>query len=275
MRFGTPLFALSLVLVAPRSFAADPAPLPPLPPPSSQPNEAPVVTPAPARPPVVQVRPEPEQYAYEERPAPVHAPKYALWTGARVGAIGFMNSFFVNAVGSYETTGGFVKPGLSTELNLGARLAYRFIPYVYFEHSFLGTGRHFERAGVTASSNFYGLGFRYLAGDVHTVSFASDLALGFRSVTISDNTSSYTMSTFEYFRLGLGAEIRLSNSLTLSPMATISTGTMTDADGAIAYSDGGSPTYQNGTTINNQASYLVLGIGVGAHFDLFGSSPPY
>lgn len=230
------------------------------------------------------MRGAPGEYEYAERPAPVHAPKYSMWTGARIGAIGFLNSFYINEVGDQETTGGFVKPGVSGQLDLGARLAYRYIPYVFFERSILGAGRHFENTSTSAASNYFGLGFRYLLGDPHTVAFASDLSVGYREVSVSNSTGTYTMSTIEYFKLGLGADVRLSNMLTLSPMATISTGVMTDASGSILYSDSPvagqnipltHPTYQSGTSINNQAGYLVLGIGVGVHFDLFGSSPPY
>jgi hypothetical protein len=51
---------------------------------------------------------------------------------------------------------------------------------------------------------------------------------------------------------------------------------MSDTSGHITYGPGGSgdglthPTYQDGTPINNQRNYLVVGLGCGAHFDLFG-----
>jgi len=275
-----------LLFVAHPSFAQDAAPLPQLPPSSEPADPPPTVSPAPSSAPLppLRMRGEPGEYEYVERPAPVHAPKYSLWTGARIGAIGFLNSFYVNEVGAQETTGGFVKPGVSGQLDLGARLAYRYIPYAFFERSILGAGRHFENTSTSAWSNYFGIGFRYLLGDPHTVAFASDLSVGYREVSVSNSTGTYTMSTIEYFKLGLGADIRLSNMITLSPMATISTGVMTDASGSILYSDSPvvgqnipltHPTYQNGTSINNQTGYLVLGVGVAAHFDLFGSSPPY
>jgi hypothetical protein len=83
------------------------------------------------------------------------------------------------------------------------------------------------------------------------------------------------MSGLEIFRLGLGAEIRISTLFVISPMAQLSGGTMTDTSGSVTYApnqgDGLThPTYQNGQVINAQRGYLILGLGCGAHFDFFG-----
>jgi hypothetical protein len=124
---------------------------------------------------------------------------------------------------------------------------------------------------ATATSDFVGLGFRYVAGDVSRVGFASDLSFGLRTVTIRQGGSEFTMRSTELFRLGLGAEIRLSTLFTLSPMFTLSGGVMTDTKGSVTFRDGQTTPFDpNGETIRFQRGYVVVGLGCGAHFDLFG-----
>ena len=82
------------------------------------------------------------------------------------------------------------------------------------------------------------------------------------------------MSSIEIFRLGLGAEIRLTTLFTISPMATLSGGSMTDTEGHVTFSSGDvrirEPAYQNGKQIESERRYIVVGIGCGGHFDVFG-----
>jgi hypothetical protein len=84
------------------------------------------------------------------------------------------------------------------------------------------------------------------------------------------------MSSLEIFRLGLGAEVRISTLFVLSPMATISGGVMSDTDGNVQFSPAGSgdtlthPRFNSGNQVNEQTTYVVVGIHCGAHFDVFG-----
>jgi hypothetical protein len=217
----------------------------------------------------------PPPVIYTEAPAETHAPKFSLWTGARLGVLGFGNSFFDNENGQPETSGNFLGNGLAAEIDVGARLGKRYTPYVFFEHGFVGKGHRFTGTGATASSDLYGVGFRYTAGDVDSAGFLSELSVGVRTVTVSNGSETYKMSALEIFRLGLGAEIRISTLFVISPMAQLSGGTMTDTSGSVTYApnqgDGLThPTYQNGQVINAQRGYLILGLGCGAHFDFFG-----
>ena len=212
---------------------------------------------------------------YVEPPVETHAPKFSLWTGARLGVLGFGNSFFDNELGQPETSGNFLGNGLAAEIDVGARLGKRYTPYVFLEHGFVGKGHRFAGTGATASSDLYGVGFRYTAGDVDSAGFLSELSVGVRTVTVSNGSETYKMSGLEIFRLGLGAEIRISTLFVISPMAQLSGGTMTDTSGSVTYApnqgDGLThPTYQNGQNINAQRGYLILGLGCGAHFDFFG-----
>lgn len=216
--------------------------------------------------------------AIVEPPEPeTHAPKYSLWTGARLSFVGFGFSFFDNETGQPETTGNFVGNGLAPQLDLGARISYRYIPYVFWEHGFMADGHRFEGTDARTATDFYGIGFRYVSGDVDNVAFISDLSIGKRVISVSNGASSYSMSGLEFFRLGLGAEIRLATLFSLSPLASISTGALNDTDGSIPFACAPScpdgvqgPTYTNGKVIANSRGYVVLSIGVGFHFDVFG-----
>lgn len=289
------LFVLSLVAtsafgrVALAQDAPPPLPPPAPPPPGSQPASAPEYTappasapqPAPARPAPPPPRSEPvreppARVEYVEPEMPTHAPKYSLYTGLRASYVGFGNAFFRNELGGSETTGAYVGNGLSLQLDVGARISRRYMPYVFFEHGFMSQGRRFEGSNASSSTEYMGIGFRYVSGDVDEVGFLTDIAIGKRSVTVKDGSQSYTMSGLEFFRLGLGAEIRITTLFSVSPMGFVSLGALTDTTGNIRYSPQGSadgltsPRFANGRLLEENLNYVVLGIGAGGHFDIFG-----
>jgi hypothetical protein len=212
-------------------------------------------------------------------PSRVHAPRYSLWLGGRLALFGFAGNFFENGAGFAESTGNFVKSGPELALDVGARLDRRYIPYVTLEIVGLPAGHRFAGdSNVHASSGFFGVGLRYIAGDVNTVGFLTDLSFGIRSVDVSNDATgeNYRMTAFELFRLGLGAEIRVRTHVTIEPMLAIAGGSMDSTSGSITYSPQGSvdgqthPTYEHGQSIATQATYYTISLGVGLHFDLFG-----
>lgn len=213
-----------------------------------------------------------------EPPEPeTHAPKYSLWTGTRLSYMGFGFSFYENDRNRPETTGNFAGNGIAPQLDIGARISYRYIPYLFWEHGFLGQGHRFEGSQARSSSDFFGVGFRYVSGDVDSISFLTDLSIGKRVVTVSNGAQSYSMSGIEFFRLGFGAEIRIATLFALTPLASISSGALNDSDGDIAFAcspncaDGvQGPRYKNGSVIDDSRAYVVLSLGLGIHFDLFG-----
>jgi hypothetical protein len=269
-----------------------PAPLPPPTPPppgtdpvyTQQPQQPsqppprppPPVYPAPPSHPTPRHRAAPQPYEFVEPTPPTHAPYFSLWTGGRAGLLTFSNAFYTNQQGHAESTGNFVRPGLALEADIGARLAKRYLPYVFFEHGFMGQGHRFDGSNASAQTNLYGVGFRYTAFDVDNVGLLTDLSFGVRSVTINQGSESFTMRSLEIFRFGLGAEIRLSTLFVLSPMVSIATGAMNDTDGNVHFSQKGSgdglpgPTYNNGTSISQQNGYIMVLLSVGGHFDLLG-----
>jgi hypothetical protein len=236
--------------------------------------------------------PPPQQpYYYPQAPPPAavahappepetHAPKYSLWVGPRLSYVGFGFSFYENERGEPETTGNFLGNGIAPQIDVGARIAYRYIPYLYWEHGFMGQGHRFAGSEARSTTDFYGIGLRHVSGDVDSVAFLTDLSIGKRSVNVSDGTSSYSMSGIEFFRLGLGAEIRIATLFALSPLLSVSTGTLNDSEGDIDFAcnktPGGctdgvpKPTFTGGRVIKTSRPYVVLSVGIGIHFDIFG-----
>ena len=311
---STVLCALVVALVssATPAFAQAPPPLPPAGTPNQPPPQQPQYQPPPQQPypqqpyqppppgygqqpppgyypPPQQQQPyyygQPQQPPMREPPPPVdyvapdpptHAPKFSLWAGPRVSYMGFGFQFYRYASGDSESTGNLVGNGFGPQLDLGARISHRYIPYIFWEHGFLLPGHRLDGvANTSASTEFYGLGLRLLSGDVDTVAFLSDISIGKRTVTVSNGTETYKMSGLEYFRLGLGAEIRLATLVTIEPIASISGGSLTDTEGTITFApnqgDGAtSPPFKNGKTLDAARPYVLLSIGVGVHFDIFG-----
>jgi hypothetical protein len=283
--------SLSVSLITRGALAQLPPPLPPPPAPSpgdqpeqppqpQQPQPRPMPPPQPYQPPPpVMYAPPPPPVLYQEPERTAHAPKFSLWTGARLGLIGYGGNFYDNNAppnGHPETTGNFVGNGLALEIDVGVRLGKRYIPFLALELAGMPAGHRFEGSDAKASTSFLGIGFRYLGGDVDSVAFASELSFGVRTVQVTNGGDTYQMKSIEILRLGLGAEFRISTLFTLSPMFTLSGGTMTDTSGSVKYSaagsgDGlGSPTYVNGAPIASQRGYTVVSLGCGAHFDFFG-----
>lgn len=270
--------ALSFPIVAEaQEPPASPEPLPPPPPPPIQQPPAP----PPASPPVYYgAQPSPPvKYVLAPPLDEDHAPKYSLWAGARLSFVAFGFSFYENENGETETTGNYIKNGVAPQIDVGARISYRYVPYLFWEHGFMGQGHRFEGTDARGTTDFYGIGFRYVSGDVDSVAFLTDLSIGKRVITISNGSQTYEMSGLEFFRLGLGAEIRVKTLFTLSPLFSISSGALNDSEGDINFGcvskgpclDGLShPTYTNGKVLDSSRAYVVLSLGMGIHFDIFG-----
>ena len=214
---------------------------------------------------------------------PTHAPRFSLYVGGRLSYMGFGNAFFQDLnTGNSETTGRLVGNGASFQLDVGARLAKSWIPYLFLEHGLLAKGGYFEGTDAHASTTFYGGGLRHVSGDPDSVAFLQDLSVGMRSVSVSRGQEKLTLSTFEWVRLGLGAEIRLHTRFVISPLASISAGAMWDANGSVEYNFNQAdafgavgparPRYSiaGRESVEFPRPYVALMIGCGFHFDLLG-----
>jgi hypothetical protein len=223
-----------------------------------------------------QQRPAPPPVDYVEPEPPTHAPKFSLWVGPRLSYMGFGFSFYRNANGTSETTGQLVGNGMAPEIDLGVRFAHRYAAFLFYEHGFLLAGHRFDgQTSASASTDFYGVGFRFLSGDVDSVAFASDISIGKRVVTVKNGSETYSMSGLEIFRLGLGAEIRVTTLFTIDPVLSISGGSLNDTEGTVTFApnqgDGSTrPPFTAGQTLDDARPYVMLSLGVGVHFDVFG-----
>ena len=108
---------------------------------------------------------------------PTHAPRFSLYVGGRLSYMGFGNAFFQDLnTGNSETTGRLVGNGASFQLDVGARLAKSWIPYLFLEHGLLAKGGYFEGTDAHASTTFYGGGLRHVSGDPDSVAFVRAVA---------------------------------------------------------------------------------------------------
>lgn len=221
-------------------------------------------------------REPPPPVTYEPPEPETHAPKFSLWVGPRLAYTGFGLGFFGNRAGETETTGNFIGKGLGVGADIGARLSYRYVPFVFYERTFAGAGHRFEGADASAWSTRYGIGLRTVHGDVDSVGLLTEFAFAWRNVSVENAGQKYTMSGLELFRFGVGAEIRVATLFAVSPMVSIATGTLTETEGTVPYSAKGSgdgttqPDFRNGEEIQNTRMYVNLQLGVGVHFDVFG-----
>jgi hypothetical protein len=271
----------ALLLGSARASAQADGSLPPLPA-SPDPPLPPTAPPPPPPGRAYEGAPPPPPGSVSPSPRPAkHAPAYALWIGARLGYVGFGGGFYGAPVGSppvstTERTSNLVTSGPSLEADVGVRLRH-FTPFIFYERAILGIGSRFAgESGVSAYTEIYGTGVRFTAGDLDSFGFLSEISIGERTLGLTANGQTFTMSALEFFKIGLGAEIRLSSRLTLSPLVSLATGTMTNTSGSIAFSTAGSadgnthPPFENGASIGDQRGYVVLSIACGAHFDLLG-----
>ena len=216
------------------------------------------------------IPPPPPRVEYQEPEVPVHAPKYSLYAGMRLSYMGFGGSWYAISDQQDETTGNLVKQGPAFEFDVGAPLGRHYIPFVFVEHAFLGAGHNFEGISASATSDLYGVGLRSVSGDVDSVGLVTEITIGRRTVAVSSGNTTYSLSSIEFLKFGLGAEIRISTLFTLSPLAFIGTGQMNDSNGDVTYANGNHPVYTQGEPVRASQTYVVIGIGVGAHFDIFG-----
>jgi hypothetical protein len=223
--------------------------------------------------------PQPAQPAEPPEPPepPTHCPKFSLWVGPRLGFMGHgLNFWGHRSGGTSETTGNIVGNGLQTQIDVGARISYHWVPYLFYERGWLPKGHRFDGLGGSASSEFYGIGLYHASGDVDSVAFVSDASFGLRKINVSDGSRDYSMTGLALFNLGFGAEIRIMTLFSVTPMLRLSLGSMDTSEGTVTYAterqgDGRqNPDFVNGEAIGNGRMYAVITLGASVHFDIFG-----
>ncbi len=226
----------------------------------------------------------PQPYAPEPPPPPPPtSPRTAFWLGARVGYEAPIATAFTSGTGEAYSERSLIGPGPTLEVDVGGRFGRRFLPYLYASTLLGSTGSasvvppalsisgnpvdpHAAPVNArvsSASTTVLGVGLRhsFSSGDL---GFAVELVYGYRitRVTFADGSKLRADAAGE-FKLGLGADIRLSPSFSLSPMVHFAIGSYSDVT-----IEGATIPEKNAQLGSETHGYL--GFDLGGHFDLFG-----
>ncbi len=218
-------------------------------------------------------------------PAPRHvAPAYALWLGTRLGGWLPFGTVWARCVEIYAGTctaaqsipySDYSGAGPLVELDVGARLSRHYNVFVLWEHAalagpsvaptFLATyRRNPSPKSDGAQADYYAIGTRF-SSNPDGVGFLAEIAVGFRRMNVKweDHTRLRLSNAPFEFRLGLGADLRLSQLLALSPMFTVGTGVFGDAEWS--YPDGSRASGMGGSDLHAAHGWLALELG--GHLD--------
>jgi hypothetical protein len=164
------------------------------------------------------------------------APVNSLWLGGRGGVL-FPSGALYDQIDTTQSTRSYqvVDPepwsdiagnGPVFELDVGGRFSRHYIIYGLWEHAFLGAGGALLTFGdpTSASTDLAGVGFRW-SSNPDEVGIVVDLGLGYRWFRESwaDGTK-LDMQGLGETRIGVGADIRVADRLSLSPLFALSVG---------------------------------------------------
>jgi hypothetical protein len=208
------------------------------------------------------------------------APKRSFWLGVRAGWFFPMGSLWQDGESVHGVCCAFYNRGFSdfassgpmTELDIGARLARNYNVFGLWEWSILRKGEELgdEFGGQeSAQSHLLALGLRFSTNPDAT-GLVVEMAVGWRrfSATWANGTEFTAVDDFLNTRIGVGADFRINESWSISPMLTIGGGYFTKADWKLA----------NGSSagafslLDRDAQHIPLTLQIGGHFDAFGSN---
>lgn len=171
-------------------------------------------------------------------PKPRHrAPKTAFWLGGRVGYfVPFLNLLARRvSAQSYDEVkwSEYASSGPLFELDIGARFSRHYNVFFTWEHASLGTGDADAASNAwaisseqtSASTDYYAIGLRF-SSNADKVGFLTEINLGWRRFNAEwdDGTQLRMYEAPLEFRIGLGADIRVTTFFSLSPMVTLGAG---------------------------------------------------
>jgi hypothetical protein len=214
-------------------------------------------------------------------PTPRHlAPRTALWVGARVGYFLPFGNVYARALppdraGFYGFAGvpwrDYAGPGVLLELDAGVRLARNYMIFALWERGQLTSGEAEQNVygGQSGSdTDFWGAAVRATT-DANRIGLVTELALGYRQAraTWEDGTELQFTEGILEGRIGFGADIRINELFTVSPLLTIGVGSFGDVRRVLANGTG----YPEAGPYDAMDSHAWFTLSVGGHFDLFGS----
>jgi hypothetical protein len=210
-------------------------------------------------------------------PKPKHrAPKTAFWAGARIGYfIPFGNLWLrenpPNSQSFDEVKWShYASSGPMFELDVGARLGRAYNLFFLWERASLGTGSEQPDAfggQKTGESDYYAIGLRF-SSDPDKVGFLTEIDLGWRRFRArwEDGTELQMTEAPLEFRLGLGADIRVSPIFTISPLVTLGLGAFGSAEW-VSPSGQKTDAFADG---DEAAGHGWVTFQIGGHFDIPG-----
>jgi hypothetical protein len=210
-------------------------------------------------------------------PKPRHrSPQTAFWVGARLGwFVPFGNLWFDGYAISRDEIAylrrsfqDYASSGPLFEIDVGARLGRRYNLFALWERASLGAGDLDENAfggQDRGTTDLYGIGVRF-SSDPDRVGFLAEIVIGYRRFVArwSDGTELEVTDGLFDARIGLGADIRISPSFSLSPLLTIGSGVFQEATFS-----GPSMSGDARTPLDENAQYLTFTIALGGHFDIY------
>jgi len=210
-------------------------------------------------------------------PEPRHlAPRTALWVGARAGWFIPFGEVWARTNGTHVNGvpwNDYASSGPMFELNAGLRLSRNYNVFALWERAYLGPGKGDSQSTTLSGksdhgdTDFWGVGIR-ASSDPDHIGFVTELAIGYRrarSIYENGDQIQFTDSPFET-RIGVGADFRVNNVLSISPMATIGLGSF----GTIETVSNGQ--IRSATTPYDQSdAHAWATFTLGGHFDLLGS----
>ncbi|MBN1607331.1 MAG: hypothetical protein JW940_11905 [Polyangiaceae bacterium] len=222
---------------------------------------------------------------YEPPPPPMPrhlAPWQSLWVGVRTGWFvpfgdlwgycvndAYGNCVQINATSWNQYSGS----GPMLELDLGARLARHYNVFGLWERTSLGHGKGFDEAyggQRTGDTDFWAVGVR-VSSDPDELGLLVEFALGYRRARALWRNGielRLTDAPLEA-RIGIGADIRLSKIVALSPMVTFGFGRF----GSAQWVD----SRHNSVEVLDALDAFGHGwltLQLGAHFDALGKRRP-
>jgi hypothetical protein len=216
-------------------------------------------------------------YVYEPPPPPprMHRTPYnSLWLGGRIGVLfPYGNAFDYDITPTREIGerwDGLASTGIAFEADAGLRLARHYIFYGFWEHAELSTGSDESwRTGATnygdqsfARTEFPGVGFRWTSRP-DSVGLVVDTGIGYRWFRERWASDTEMRLRGGEFRIGFGADVRINQFFSLSPLIMFSFGAFTSGD--LVENGGPRQTLQF-----LDASHGSVTLSVGGHFDLGG-----
>jgi hypothetical protein len=218
--------------------------------------------------------PEPPTYVYEPPPPPrpprEAPPRNALWLGVRAGLMIPFGSLWTDGFNGYyrqRTFHDYASPGPMFEVDLGARLGRHYNVFAMWEHGALGTGSLDDKSfggQQWGATNMYGIAVRF-STDPSTIGFLMEIGIGYRDFRAywNDGTKLSLTDGWLDAHVGIGADFRVSRSLSLSPMIVLGGGSFDTAhwSGPHGSSNALTPLDQGG-------EYGVLSFQLGAHVDV-------